>query len=93
LRPLGVLLSTGPSGVGKTYPVERIGELISRTLHQAFARFNMNEYKEPHGLARCVPEEDFALDNHHHWSYTRLILSQQTVAVHLLEPERRARRQ
>jgi len=52
--PLGVLLFTGPTGVGKTYAAERIGEVVSRTQHQAFARFNMNEYRERYDLARMI---------------------------------------
>jgi ATP-dependent Clp protease ATP-binding subunit ClpA len=53
-KPLGVLLFTGPTGVGKTYAAEQVGNAVARTQHQAFARFNMNEYKERHELARMI---------------------------------------
>jgi ATP-dependent Clp protease ATP-binding subunit ClpC len=40
--------------VGKTYAAEQVGDTIARTTHQAFARFNMNEYKERHELSRMI---------------------------------------
>lgn len=52
-RPLGVFMFTGPTGVGKTKSAECLAQTLFRG-DAAFARFNMNEYKERHDLARLV---------------------------------------
>jgi len=50
--PLGVLLFLGPTGVGKTAAAEVIaGALFGPS---AFARINMNEFRERHELARLI---------------------------------------
>jgi ATP-dependent Clp protease ATP-binding subunit ClpA len=52
-EPLGVLLLSGPSGVGKTLTAE----VLSRALFGAgehLGRFNMSELKERHELSRLI---------------------------------------
>jgi len=53
-RPLGVFMFTGPTGVGKTFAAELIGRALFGGGGKAFGRFNMNEYKERHELARLI---------------------------------------
>lgn len=53
-RPLGVFMFTGPTGVGKTFAAERIGRALFGADGRALGRFNMNEYKERHELARLI---------------------------------------
>jgi len=53
-RPLGVLMLIGPTGVGKTYTAELLVNLIFGEDARALGRFNMNEYKERHELARLI---------------------------------------
>ena len=49
--PLGVLMFVGPTGVGKTYSAELIGNALA---DGGFARFNMNEFKEKHEISRLI---------------------------------------
>ncbi|MCI0437290.1 MAG: AAA family ATPase [Gemmatimonadetes bacterium] len=50
--PLGVFLFLGPTGVGKTATAEWIADaLFGRA---AFARINMNEFRERHEIARLI---------------------------------------
>jgi ATP-dependent Clp protease ATP-binding subunit ClpC len=56
-RPLGVLMFTGPTGVGKTFAAEclaRVSSGVGGASHQVLGRFNMSEYKEHHELARLI---------------------------------------
>jgi ATP-dependent Clp protease ATP-binding subunit ClpC len=53
-RPLGVLLFTGPTGVGKTFAAECLGRALFGAEGQALCRFNMNEFKERHEIARLI---------------------------------------
>ena len=50
--PLGVLLFLGPTGVGKTAAAEVIAHALFGP--SAFARINMNEFRERHELARLI---------------------------------------
>ncbi|MDP2209426.1 MAG: ATP-dependent Clp protease ATP-binding subunit [Bacteroidota bacterium] len=53
-KPIMIFLFTGPTGVGKTYTAECLAEALYGEHSRAFARFNMNEYKERHELARLI---------------------------------------
>lgn len=53
-KPLGVLLLTGPTGVGKTATAEIVGRLLTQGDERGVAKFSMNEYKERHELARLI---------------------------------------
>jgi ATP-dependent Clp protease ATP-binding subunit ClpC len=53
VRPLGVLLFAGPSGVGKTLAAECLARALFED-ERALGRFNMSEYKERHELARLI---------------------------------------
>jgi ATP-dependent Clp protease ATP-binding subunit ClpA len=53
-KPLGALLFVGPTGVGKTYAAELIGQAVSTTAERGLCRINMNEYKERHELSRIM---------------------------------------
>lgn len=50
-RPLGVLLLSGSTGIGKTQAAEILAE---RLFAGALCRLNMNEFKERHELSRLV---------------------------------------
>jgi ATP-dependent Clp protease ATP-binding subunit ClpC len=52
--PLSVMLFTGPTGTGKTLAADCLGRAIFMNRPQAIARFNMNEFKERHELARLI---------------------------------------
>jgi len=52
--PLGVLLFTGPTGVGKTFAAECIARALGGGEQPALGRFNMNEFKDRHELARLT---------------------------------------
>ena len=52
-RPAAVILFTGPTGVGKTYTAELMGEVAEEN-RGGFRRFNMSEFKERHELARLI---------------------------------------
>ena len=53
-KALGVILLTGPTGVGKTAAAEIMGRLLTHGDERGVANFSMNEYKEPHELARLI---------------------------------------
>jgi ATP-dependent Clp protease ATP-binding subunit ClpC len=53
-RPLGVFLFAGPTGVGKTFAAECVARALFGTGEKRIGRFNMNEYKERHDLARMI---------------------------------------
>jgi ATP-dependent Clp protease ATP-binding subunit ClpC len=53
-RPMGVLLLTGPSGVGKTLAAECLARAVFGPLENSLCRFNLNEFKQPHELARLI---------------------------------------
>lgn len=53
-RPLAILLFTGPTGVGKTYAAECLARALFGASSGALGRFNMNEFKERHELARLT---------------------------------------
>jgi ATP-dependent Clp protease ATP-binding subunit ClpA len=52
--PVGVFLFTGPTGTGKTYTAECLGKAVFRDDRNAVIRFNMNEFKERHEIARLI---------------------------------------
>ncbi len=52
-RPLGSLLFLGPTGVGKTYLVKCLAEILFDDQH-ALVRIDMSEYMEKHAVARLV---------------------------------------
>jgi ATP-dependent Clp protease ATP-binding subunit ClpB len=52
-RPLGSLLFLGPTGVGKTYLVKCLAELLFDDVN-ALVRLDMSEYMEKHAVARLV---------------------------------------
>ncbi len=52
-RPLGSLLFLGPTGVGKTYLVKCLAELLFDD-GNALVRIDMSEYMEKHAVARLV---------------------------------------
>ena len=53
-RPLGVFLFAGPTGVGKTYAAQCLARALFGAGEKRIGRFNMNEYKERHDLARMI---------------------------------------
>lgn len=53
-RPLGVVLFAGPSGVGKTLAAECLVRALFPGDPEALGRFNMNELKERHEIARLI---------------------------------------
>jgi ATP-dependent Clp protease ATP-binding subunit ClpC len=53
-KPLAIFMFTGPTGVGKTYTAELMGRALFGNGDRAVGRFNMNEYKERHELARLI---------------------------------------
>jgi len=52
--PMGVLLFQGPTGTGKTFTAEKLGNLLFPQDPGCVVRFGMNEYKERHDLAKLV---------------------------------------
>ena len=49
-KPVGSLLFTGPTGVGKT----EVAKQLAQTLGVRFLRFDMSEYMEKHSVARLI---------------------------------------
>ncbi len=49
-KPIGSLLFTGPTGVGKT----EVAKQLAATLGVKFLRFDMSEYMEKHSVARLI---------------------------------------
>ncbi len=49
-KPVGSLLFTGPTGVGKT----EVAKQLAATLGVKFLRFDMSEYMEKHSVARLI---------------------------------------
>ncbi|MCF6180337.1 MAG: AAA family ATPase, partial [Geopsychrobacter sp.] len=49
-KPVGSLLFTGPTGVGKT----EVAKQLALTLGVKFLRFDMSEYMEKHSVARLI---------------------------------------
>lgn len=49
-KPVGSLLFTGPTGVGKT----EVAKQLATTLGVEFLRFDMSEYMEKHSVARLI---------------------------------------
>lgn len=52
-RPLCSMLFVGPTGCGKTYTAKLIAETLFETPN-AFIRFNMSEFNEPHTISRLI---------------------------------------
>ncbi|MCH8063277.1 MAG: ATP-dependent Clp protease ATP-binding subunit, partial [Chloroflexi bacterium] len=52
-RPTGVFLSLGPTGVGKTYMVQKLAEFMFGS-EDAVIRIDMSEFMERHSVARLV---------------------------------------
>lgn len=49
-KPMGVLLFTGPTGVGKTETAKTLATVLGIEM----LRFDMSEYSEPHSVARLI---------------------------------------
>ena len=52
-RPTGTFIFSGPTGVGKTYLVQRVSEFIFGS-EDAVVRIDMSEYMERHSVSRLV---------------------------------------
>ena len=52
-RPTGVFLSLGPTGVGKTYLVQKLAEFMFGS-EDSMIRIDMSEFMERHAVARLV---------------------------------------
>ena len=52
-RPVGIFLFAGPTGVGKTYVVQKLSEFMFGT-EDAVVRIDMSEFMERHSVARLV---------------------------------------
>ncbi len=52
-RPTGVFISLGPTGVGKTYAVQKLAEFLFGS-EDSVIRLDMSEYMERHAVARLV---------------------------------------
>ena len=52
-RPVGVFVFSGPTGVGKTYLVQKLAEFMFGS-EDAIVRIDMSEFMERHSVARLV---------------------------------------
>ena len=52
-RPVGIFIFSGPTGVGKTYLVQKLAEFIFGS-EDAVVRIDMSEFMERHSVARLV---------------------------------------
>ena len=52
-RPTGIFIFSGPTGVGKTYLVEKLAEFLFGS-EEAVVRIDMSEFMERHSVARLV---------------------------------------
>ncbi len=52
-RPVGTFIFSGPTGVGKTYLVQRLAEFMFGS-EEAVVRIDMSEFMERHAVARLV---------------------------------------
>ena len=52
-RPVGIFIFLGPTGVGKTYLVQRLAEFLFGS-EEAVIRVDMSEFMERHAVARLV---------------------------------------
>ncbi len=52
-RPTGVFISLGPTGVGKTYTVQKLAEFLFGS-EESMIRLDMSEFMERHAVARLV---------------------------------------
>ena len=52
-RPVGIFIFSGPTGVGKTYLVQRLAEFMFGS-EEAVVRLDMSEFMERHSVARLV---------------------------------------
>jgi ATP-dependent Clp protease ATP-binding subunit ClpC len=52
-RPVGIFLFAGPTGVGKTYVVQKLSEFMFGT-EDAVVRIDMSEFMERHSVSRLV---------------------------------------
>lgn len=57
MRP-AVLFAVGPSGVGKTYSMEKLAQLLQElggeSMRYQFLRLDMTEYQEQHRLSQLL---------------------------------------
>jgi ATP-dependent Clp protease ATP-binding subunit ClpC len=74
-RPVGVLLFTGPTGVGKTYAAECIARALFGAEGEHLGRFNMSEYKERHELARLIGAPPGFVGHEHQGALFRFVES------------------
>ena len=52
-RPMGIFIFSGPTGVGKTYLVQKLAEFMFGS-EEAVVRVDMSEFMERHSVARLV---------------------------------------
>lgn len=87
-RPLAVLLFAGPSGVGKTLAAECLARVISPDDPAALGRFNMNELKERHEIARLIGAPPGFLGHEHQGALFRFTSAHPTGVVLLDEMDK-----
>ncbi len=84
-RPLGVLLFAGPSGVGKTLAAECLAQALCPDDPGALGRFNMNELKERHEIARLTGAPPGFVGHEHQGAFFRFTSAHPTGVVLLDE--------
>jgi len=52
--PATVILFMGPTGVGKTFMAECLGEVLFPNAPRSVIRFNLNEFKERHEISKLI---------------------------------------
>lgn len=87
-RPLAVLLFAGPSGVGKTLAAECLARALFPEDAAALARFNMNELKERHEIARLIGAPPGFLGHEHQGSLFRFASAHPTGVMLLDEMDK-----
>lgn len=90
-RPDGVLLFTGPSGVGKTYMAKLIAEFLYGTSDNLIS-INMSEYSESHSVSRLIGSPPGYV-GHDNGSYLASKMLEVTSGVILLDEIDKAHRE